>query len=197
MSVITNVGDSMTDRYDNCRSANCTYDELRVQWHAHARLSDYCFIGCDRLIGLLLQVYQSDEIVVAEDATQPEPVLEQIQTSANESENFVEEQAPATEEQASPIEEQVSAIEQPVEIPLETKLASSAEPVAERAETIVQEQPAQPVAQMSTSQVAPESVTRIIKSNPNESKRSRAEQQYREFAEDGTSPLTSNEYQQV
>ena len=141
--------------------------------------------------------YQSDEIVVAEDATQPELVVEQIQTSANESENFVEEQATAVEQQASPVEEQVSAIEQPVEIPLETKLASSAEPVAERAETIVQEQPVQPVAQMITPQVAAEPVTRIIKSNPNESKRSHAEQQYRKFAEDGTSPLTSNEYQQV
>lgn len=134
--------------------------------------------------------YPSDEILVAEDATQPEPVAEQIQTLANESENVVK-------EQASIVEKQASAIEAPLEVAPETKLTSSAEPVIEQAETIIQQQPAQPIAQMSTPQVAPEPVTRIIKSNPNESKRTRAEQQYREFAEDGTSPLTSNEYQQV
>lgn len=42
-----------------------------------------------------------------------------------------------------------------------------------------------------------EPVSRVVKTNPNESNRTRAEQKFREFSEDGSSTLTSNEYQQV
>lgn len=42
-----------------------------------------------------------------------------------------------------------------------------------------------------------ETVTRVIKRNPNESKRTKAEQQYRAFSEDNTSILSSSEYRTV